>query len=153
MSYATARARVVAIVEGVTPTSTTLFARPFRELAEGATVESPPPRSFWLESSLDGPMAIVGPYTPDIAGQPRVSAEMTLTIAYRDFPGERDKLDQQLVSDWIDVSKALGTPSNYQSTTSGLLSLTAAPPFFSVRRVYPRPLVVEQRVSFPMLFR
>lgn len=155
MSYSTARAQVISILEGITPSSVALFSAGFKQRAVEATgpATTPKPRAFTLEAAIDGDAAILGPYTPDIGHQPRISVVMALTVYYRDFPNQRPLLDEVLLSDWLDIAQALGTPSNYSSTTTGLLAITSSPAFFPMRRTYPEAGDVVQRITFPMLCR
>lgn len=152
MSYVLARAKLVSIVEGVTPTLNTLFATGFRHLPEGRSGIQCTSRSFWLEADTDSEGGIPGPYTPDIpSGQPRARTPITLTVSYR-FHERRNVLDEMLVTDRLDISKALLTQGNWDGATTGILSVSASPEFMTTRRS-PVEGGIEQRITFPLLFR
>lgn len=153
MTFALARAKLVDIVAGTTPTTTTLYQGAFVHLPEGASVDNPPSRSFWLECGFEGDTAIVGPFTPDLSGQPRVSTTCVLVVSYRDFSQKGADVEANLMDDYLDVTKRLLTPSLWVSATTGLTSITSNPAFAPMRRVRPRAGVIEQRTTFDMLFR
>jgi hypothetical protein len=153
VSYALARARLVSIVEGTTPSNTSLLQDAFKELPEGATQDSVTSRRFFLENAVDGDMGIPGPFTPDLAGQPRISTAITLVVVYRDQPTRRTTLDVQMTDDWKDIAVRLLDPANWNGSSSGILSVTNSPLFLGTRRTFPRAGVVEQRTTFSLLFR
>jgi len=153
MSFTLARAKIVDIVAGTSPSTTTLYQASFVHLPEGASVDNPPSRSFWLECGFEGDTAIVGPFTPDLSGQPRVSTTCVLVVSYRDFSQKGADVEANLMDDYLDVTKRLLTPSRWDSGSTGLISLTSNPAFAPMRRTRPRTGVIEQRTSFDMLFR
>lgn len=116
MTYAVARARLVTIVEE-TPRSSDIVAgesTKFAHLPEGGDDDDetePRTRSFWLVAGVDGAGGIALPYTPDISGQPRLTATMTLVVHYRGERGKRADLDVQIESDARDLVRRLLMPS------------------------------------------
>lgn len=142
MSYATARARIIALVEGITPTDPRVPGK-FRHVAEGRAGQNLKSRSFWLEAAVDGDAVVDGPYTPNLSGQPRFRVPLTLTVTYRDMT-DRAVLDEVLAADFKDLATTLLVPANWNTTTSGVHSLTNAATYLPTRRVYGDG-TVEQR--------
>jgi len=153
MSYTLAKARAVAIVAGTIPTDHRLVGEGlgFVHAPDGRTGAKLRSRSFWLESNVDGDGGIVGPFTPDLAGQPRALFAFTLTVVY-DLYEQRGVLDEVMAADQLAYTAALLQPSAWQSTTTGLLSLTTSPLFAPTRRVLVGARI-EQRTTLALLFR
>lgn len=123
MTYKIAKAKVIAVATAVTPTETSAVpdAAPFAHVAEGDSqqAKSLRSRSLWIEAGMDGDGHIALPYTPDIAGQPRVATTCTLTIHYRQAINKRDDLDATMEADALAIAKVLLTPSNFSDRTVG----------------------------------
>lgn len=152
MSFATARAQIVSLVTDVVPTDDRLYGQGCRFVhdPEGRSGRVAPSRTFWLEANTDGDGGVTGPYTPDLAGQPRLSFALTLTVFYKGH-AQRAVMDEVLAADQIAVSKALLTPGNWNRPTSGILSITNAPFFLPTRRVVVDGNV-EQRMALALWF-
>lgn len=153
MSYATARARLVRIVEDVLPTTNLLVGEGCRfvHLPEGRAGIQCRSRSFWLEANTDGDGGITGPYTPDIQGQPRQTFPLTLTVSYKLYERRAD-LDVLLAADQLAISKDLLSQGNWAGASSGIMSLTTDPLFLPTRRVVGAESV-EMRMGMTLLFR
>jgi hypothetical protein len=153
MSYATARSRLVQILsQEVTPSDQRLYSdRALVHLPTGRAGARCPSRSFWLEANVDGEGGVTGPFTPDLQGQPRQTYAMTLTVSYQ-LHENRAVMDEVMASDLREYSIALLTPGYWQSSTSGILSVTSGPLFLPTRRVL-LDGSMEQRTSFNLLFR
>lgn len=148
MSYALARAQLVSILEGITPSTKTLIQTPFKhvERLEGNLTS----RSFTLRANQDGDGGVTGPYTPDLSGQPRMTYTMTLAVTYRAQVNE-GALDLTLASDQRDIAIALLTPANWNRPTSGIISITDAPFYLPTRR-FEVDGHIEVRSTFPLAF-
>lgn len=123
MTYAIAHAKLVSLFE-TTVTSTdiatsasTSFAH-LPELASDQPDKSVRSRSFAIEGAVDGDGTGDYPYTPDIAGQPRMHTRMTATVYYREVRGKRQDLDRQINVDGQTLWKRLATPSNFNPRTT-----------------------------------
>ena len=149
MSYTLTKAQI----EAVTLTDSRLFtdALKLRHLKTGRAGIECRSRNFWLESNVDGDGGVTGPFTPDLSGQPRLTFSLTLTVSYR-MHERRDVMDEVLASDQRDYSIALLKPSNWATSTTGLLSLTANPSFLPTRRTVLADSV-EQRTFLSLWFR
>lgn len=153
MSFATARARLVEIVEDTLPTDNRLVGEgcKFVHLPEGRSGIACKSRSFWMESNVDGDGGVTGPYTPDLQGQPRQTFPITLTVSYR-LHEKRADLDVLMAADQLALSKELLTQGNWNGSASGILNLTNAPVFLPTRRVV-GPESIEMRMAMTLLFR
>lgn len=153
MTYATARARLVQIIsEEASPTDKRLYSEAFVHLPEGRSGIACRSRSFWLEANTDGDGGFEGPFTPDLQGQPRMRFSMTLTVSYRAHE-RRSVMDEVLASDQRLIGIALLTPGYWQSSTSGIISITTDPVYLPTRRVAVNDTTIEQRTSFSLLCR
>lgn len=120
MSYASARERIVAIIEAAVPASLPLgLGSRFKE-APDASDESPP---SWRQFTLFG--------VEDRVAQPlsttrRRVASLVLTVYYP-LATDRKALDLALRSDHKDIGDALLLPSNWQQSTSTIVSILGLP--------------------------
>lgn len=153
MSYQTAKAELVSIVEDVLPTDDRLLGEglKFVHLVEGRTGIKCRSRSFWIEANTDGDGGVTGPYTPDLQGQPRQTYSVALTVSYK-LHERRGVLDEVMAADQLAYSRALLTQGFWVTTTSKILNLTADPIFLPTRRTFLDDSV-EQRTSMTLLFR
>lgn len=149
MTYASARAQIISIVAGITPTDGRIQGK-FVHAAEGRAGVQRTSRSFWLETNVDGDGVVDGPYTPWLSGQPRFRVPLTLTVTYRDLT-DRAVLDEVLAADFKDLAVALLAPGGWDSTNSGIHSLTNGPTYMPTRRVYAEGFV-EQRSFLSLWF-
>ncbi len=154
MSFTTARRQLVSIIEDVSPSLATLFSAGarFKHLAEGRGGLACTSRSFWLEANVEGDGGITGPFTPDLAGQPRQTFTVSLTVSYRDHPTKRATLDEVLAADQRSLSIALLDPSLWDRANSGIISITTDAAFLPWRRTY-LSSSVEMRTLFSLYFR
>ncbi len=155
MSYQTARETVVGIVEDVLPTDSRLLGEGLRfvHFPDGRAGADCKSRMFWLEANVDGDGGIPGPYTPDLAGQPRFAFALTLTVSYKTHE-RRSVLDEVMAADQMAYTAALAEPRNWLPTaTTCLLSLTNNPLFMPTRRFVQGAKSIEQRTTLAMLFR
>lgn len=120
MSYESARARVVAIVEAVTPTSKTLGLGARFEEAPDASEENPPQaRQFTLFGVND---RVAQP----LNGTRRRLVTLRLVVHYP-LATDRKALDLVLRSDHKDIGDALLSPANWQQSTSTIVSIVGLP--------------------------
>lgn len=112
MSFEAAHARVIDLIEGVSPTTTIHLPADaaFRHAPEGRTGKPLSSRSFWLESIVDDELTFRGPYTPNLDGQPHMQSTVTAIFHYRSAAARRSELDLQIVNDMRDVMMTLGRP-------------------------------------------
>lgn len=153
MSYATARAQLVAIMAAVVPTDDRVFSanRRFVHIPEGRSGLACPSRSFWLSALEDGDGGVTGPFTPELPGQPRMTFPLTLTVSYRTYE-RRSVMDEVLGADLIAYSAALLTPSNWNRPTSGIHNITGAGPLFLPTRRVVVGEHTEQRSTLSLWF-
>jgi hypothetical protein len=152
MSYATARSRLIEIIEQeVLVTDMRLFADRFKHAPNGASGLQLPSRSFWLEANVDGEGGITGPYTPTLSGQPRSTITLGLSVFYRAQPTRAAAFDEVLESDRVAISVALLNPALWSSSTSRIHNLAFDPPYLRTRRVAsPDASGVVMRMVFPL---
>ena len=112
MSFEAAHARVIALVEGVAASTTIHLAASaaFKHAPDGRSGKALTSRSFWIESLVDGDLEFRGPFTPDLAGQPHMHSTLAVIFYYQGSASRRNELDQQIVTDMLDVMKTLGRP-------------------------------------------
>jgi hypothetical protein len=151
VSYATARAQIISILEGITPSVKTLFPERFKAVQRIMDGENLTSRSFKLEANVDDDGVIRGPDLVNLSLNPLNVVEMTLTVTYRRVTDEA-KLDLTLEGDRRDITIALLKQTNWGQPTSGIESLTRGPPFMPTRRVYEANRVL-QVTRFPCMFR
>jgi hypothetical protein len=136
MTYTTARAQLVTLLEAVTLTTRPLGMRgTLKNFADGDTDKLPGFRGFFIQAGEDGDAGIVGPYVPDMSGQPLLQTPITVVVVY---PGEdtvnAQTLDQVIEEDRAAIAKALLTEANWNSATSKIEWLSDNPLFAPSRR-------------------
>lgn len=121
MSYAVARAQLVQTVEAVVPLSTTRGTpSTFRHEPESGPDQLPGARAFYIRAADSSPGGVVGPYTPDIGGQPRMRVPITLTVVYPLDVGDSQALDEMIEEDRRQISRALLTTTNWGNQATGI---------------------------------
>lgn len=150
MSYSTAKAKLVSLIEAIAPTSRVVTSK-FKHVPEFREGDPIRDRSFRLEAAIDGDMGVTGPFTPDLSGQPRMTTALTLSVTYRDM-ADRGKLDELLASDFRDLAVNLLAPAGWDEATSGIISLTNSPLYMPTRRFYGAGFI-EQRSTLSLWYR
>lgn len=135
MTYTTARAQLVTLLEAATPTTTPLgLPSTFQHFPEADAEHLPPFRGFFIREGEDGDAGIYGPFIPNISGQPLVQTPVTLSFSYPLDAMDAQALDQVIAEDRKVLQVELLTETNWDSTTSKIQWLSENPLYAPARR-------------------
>lgn len=121
MTYAAAKAQVIARIEAISPRNVGQgFGSQFVHVPEAEEDNAPGARGFWLEA-LGG--SRLGPYT---TGRNRMQRELELSVLYR-HALSRDFRDTVMADDHTDIVLQLLDTSQWDSSNTGIVDIGASP--------------------------
>lgn len=125
MTYPLARAKLIALVESVTPTSNGLDAHgKFKhDPQQGPESTGRVTRSFYLWAAEGSPRGYVSS-----THNPRQMLTTGVHVFYKDAPNNRGLLDEVIEADRLAISNALLDESTWDRTTTGIINVATTGP-------------------------